>query len=153
MAADGPRLGSWARTGEMVGLVAAVAADEVALFDPAERQVARVPRGELQPVPAGAVTVTVTVDLPLAHGLDEDAVRRWTASLLDGVLRERAAAALTEAGLDPGAALPPAHVDVSASTTGGAVCLEGHRSPAPDGTAIACPACGREAVARPLASP
>lgn len=151
MGEDGPRLGSWARSGDLVGLVAAVDADEVAVFDPAERQVVRVPRGELLPVPAGAVTITVAVDLPLAHGLGEDAVRRWTASLVDGVLRERATAALSAAGLDPGAALPEARVEVSASMTDGAVCLAGHRSPAPDGAAVACATCGRDAVARPVA--
>lgn len=146
-----PRLGSWARSGELVGLVAAVDGDVVSLFDPAQRQVARVPVAGLRPVPAGAVTVTVTLDLPLAHGLDEDAVRRWTASLLDGVLRERASGALADAGLDSGPALPVARVDVAASTSGGAICLAGHRSPAPDGAAVACPTCGREAVARPVA--
>lgn len=143
-----PRLGSWGRSGEFVGVVAAVDEREVTLFDPAARQSARVPRDALEPVPAGAVTVTVRLDLPLAHGLAEDDLRRWVAALVDGVLRERAAGALAEAGLDEGVALPPVTVEVTAAAGSGAVCLAGHRTPS-GGTPVACPACGREAVPPP----
>lgn len=143
------RIGAWARGGTLVGLVAAHRDGEVTLFDPAARQMTRVPEAVVAPVPAGAVRVTVSVDLPLAHGLDEEDVRRWVATLIDPVLRERAYAALAEAGLDEGAALPDVRVDVRTPESTGAICLCGARTPAPDGVAIACPACGRQAVSRP----
>lgn len=139
------RVGSWARSGAFTGLVAAVD-DYVTLFDPAARQSTRVPAAEVEPLPAGAVTVTLRVDLPLPHGLVEQNLRRWAASLTDDVLRERAAAALTEAGLDPGAALPPVTVEL-ASSGPGALCLAGHRTPAE--APVACAECGREAVPPP----
>jgi L-asparaginase II len=145
----GPRLGSWARSGGLVGLVAAVDGDEIALFDPGERQLARVPRSAVESVPAGAVTMTVTIDLPVPHGVDESSLRRWAASLTDLALRDRAAQALTDHGLDPGAALPDARVSVRAMESG-AVCLCGAKVPAPDGARLPCPACGREAVGPPL---
>lgn len=139
------RLGAWARSGAFVGVVAAVDGD-VTLFDPAARRSTRVPASEVEPLPAGAVTVTLRVDLPLPHGLVEADLRRWAASLTDEVLRERAAAALTEAGLDPGAALPPVTLELAASGSG-ALCLAGHRTPA-EGS-VACAECGREAVPPP----
>jgi hypothetical protein len=147
------RLGAWARAGGLVGIVAAVNESEVALFQPGDRQLVRVSPDQAEAVPAGAVTVTVTVDLPLAHGLAEDTVRRWLATLADPVLRERAAAVLRDAGLDAGATLPAPRVDVRAAEAGGAVCLCGARVPAPPGTALACPACGRQAVSAPVSSP
>jgi len=143
------RMGAWARAGALVGLVAASRDGQVTLFDPAARQMTRVPEAEVTLVPAGAVRVTLSVDLPLAHGLNEDDLRRWLASLTDPVLRERAYAALAEAGLDEGAALPVVRVDVATPESTGAICLCGARTPAPDGVAIACPACGRQAVSRP----
>jgi hypothetical protein len=146
-----PRLGSWARSANLVGLVAAVEESHITLFDPGERQMARVPRGEVESVPAGAVTVTVTVDLPVPHGLDETALRRWAAALTDLTLRDRAAAALADQGLDPGAALPDARMSVHPLESG-AVCLCGARVPAPDGARLSCPSCGREAVGPPLRS-
>lgn len=139
------RLGAWARSGAFIGLVAAVD-DEVTLFDPAARQSARVPAAEVEPLPAGAVTVTLRLDLPLPHGLVESDLRRWAASLVDETLRERAAAALVQAGLDPGAALPPVVVELSAADEA-ALCLAGHRT-AGDGP-VACAECGREAVPPP----
>ncbi|MPZ86975.1 MAG: hypothetical protein GEU81_02670 [Nitriliruptorales bacterium] len=148
-ATAGLRLGMWAKAGNLVGLVAAIGEDEVMLFDPGQRQIARVAPGELTLLPAGAVTVTVRVDLPLAHGLDEAELRRWVASLTDELLRERAAGALADAGLDGGAALPSVRVDVQAAETSGAVCLCGARTPAPEGAAVPCSACGRQAVAPP----
>lgn len=150
---DALRLGTWARSDAAVGIVAAVTDDEVALFHPGERQVARVPRETVEVLPAGAVTVTATVDLPLAHGLGEDDVRRWVASLMDDVVRERAYAALAAEGLDEGTVLPGVRVDVAAQVSSGAVCLCGARVPAPDGAALACPSCGRQAVARPVSGP
>jgi hypothetical protein len=151
MTAPELRLGGWARAEQLVGIVAAVDEAEVALFDPGDRQVARVPRAQAQAVPAGAVTVTVTVDLPLAHGVPEDVLRRWVASLTDPVLQERARTALVDAGLDEGAALPTVRVDVAPAAGGGAVCLCGARTPAPEGSALPCAACGREAVTAPRA--
>lgn len=133
----------------MTGLVAAVEGERVTVFDPGARRQVTVAGAEVTPLPAGAVTVTVTVDLPLAHGLDEDELRRWVASLLDPVVRERAAEALLVAGLDQGAALPPVRLDVLAAQTSGAICLCGARTPAASGAAVACMACGRQAVARP----
>jgi hypothetical protein len=148
---DGARLGSWARSGQLVGLVVALADDEVTIFDPGERISATVPLGEAETVPAGAVTVTVTADLPLPHGVAEPALRRWVASLLDETVRERAYAALTEAGLDPAAALPATRMDVRPMEGTVAICLCGAKVPAPPGARLACPSCGREAVGPPLA--
>ena len=149
--ASTPRLGAWARSGGLVGLVAAVAGDQVSLFDPAERRVATVGLDQVELVPAGAVTVTVTVDLPLPHGLDESSVRRWVAALTDLSLRDRAAEVLSEQGLDPGAALPDARVTVRSVEGTAAVCLCGTKVPAPAGARLACPTCGREAVGAPVA--
>lgn len=145
-----PRLGSWGRAGGLVGLVVAVTDDEITLFDPGERRMAAVSRGEVEAVPAGAVTVTVTVDLPMPHGVDESSLRRWVASLTDLDLRDRAAAALREAGVDIGAALPDPRLSVRAIEGTTAVCLCGARVPAPAGARLPCPSCGREAVGAPL---
>lgn len=143
------RLGTWARAKGLVGLVAAVDGNEVTLFQPGDRQVVTAPRDEIELVPAGGVTVTLRVDLPLPHGMGEDTVRRWVASLADPVLRERAASALREAGLDAGAALPQVHTDVGPAATSGAVCLCGARTPAPPGTTVPCAQCGRQATSAP----
>lgn len=143
-------LGSWARSGGFVGLVVALDGEAVTLFDPGERQRLDAARKDVQPVPAGGVTVTVTVDLPLPHGLDETTVRRWVASLTDMTLRERAYAALSEAALDEGAALPDARITVN-PVTSGTVCLCGARTPAPAGAEIRCSNCGRLAVGPPTA--
>lgn len=147
-----PRLGSWARAGGLVGLVAAVEDDEITLFDPGERQMARVPRSGVESVPAGAVTVTVTLDLPVPHGVDESSLRRWAAALTDLSLRDRAARVLAEQGLDVGAALPDARMSIRALEGSAAVCLCGAKVPAPPGARLPCPACGREAVSAPLSS-
>ncbi|HEY8339051.1 MAG TPA: hypothetical protein VIK95_04235 [Egibacteraceae bacterium] len=145
------RLGTWARSGEIVGIVAAVRDGVATLFDPGDRRVTTVGVGDLEPVPAGAVETTVTVALPLPHGLGEDTLRRWLATLTDPVLRERATEALEDAGLDAAAVLPQARVEVRAAAPGsGARCLCGVVTPAEDGTAVACQACGRQAVAPPL---
>lgn len=144
------RIGSWARAGQLVGLVAALDDDTVTVFDPGERHMARVARAEAQPLPAGAVTVTVSVELPLAHGLSEDALRRWIASLTDDVIRERAYAALAEAGLDEGAALPGVRLRVE-PVASGTVCLCGARTPGAPGQEIVCGNCGRTAVGPPRA--
>ena len=145
-------MGTWARAGDMVGVVAALDGDSVTVFSPGDRKVATVSRSELVLVPAGAVTVTLQVDVPLPHGLGEEAVRRWIASLADPVLRERAAAALSEAGLDDGAALPQVRANVAPAAASGAVCLCGARTPAPPGTIVACARCGRQAASRPADS-
>lgn len=147
---EGPRLGSWAKSGGLIGLVAAVDDTTITLFDPGDRQMATVPRGAVESVPVGAVTVTVTVDLPVPHGVDETSLRRWTASLTDLSMRERAAEVLSAQGLDPGAALPDARFSVRAMDSSGAICLCGAKVPAPDGARLACPSCGREAVGPPL---
>jgi hypothetical protein len=147
----GPRLGSWARSGALVGLVVATDDGQVTIFDPGERISATVPLREAETVPAGAVAVTATVELPLPHGVAEPALRRWVASLLDETTRERAYAALTEAGLDPAAALPAVRVDVRPMEGTVAICLCGAKVPAPAGARVACPACGRDAVGPPLA--
>lgn len=145
------RLGAWARTGNLVGLIVAIDADQVTIFDPGERHSARVLAAEVALVPAGAVRVTATVELPLPHGIGEPALRRWIASLLDDTVRDRAHAALTEAGMDPGAALPAVRVDVL-PVESGTVCLCGARTPAPAGAEVVCERCGRLAVGPPTAS-
>lgn len=148
-APDDLRIGSWARAGDLTGVVAATADGTVTLYDPGLRQMARVPREEASPVAAGAVTVTVEVDLPVPHGLAEEALVRWVASIADEGVRERARAALAEAGLDAAVTLPDARLRIQAASTSGALCLCGARTPAPDGSAVACDQCGREAVAPP----
>lgn len=144
-----PRLGSWARARGFVGIVADADAESVTLFDPGARQLTEVPRHEAAVVPTGAVTVSVRMDVPIPHGLPEETLRRWLASLADDRLRRQAGSALRDAGIDEGAALPPVRFDAEAATTSGAVCLCGTRTPAPEGGKVACRACGREAVARP----
>ena len=144
-------LGSWARAGNFVGLVVAADGETVTLFDPGERQRTDAPRADVQALPAGGVTVSVTVDVPLPHGVDETTVRRWVASLTDLTLRERAYSALADAGLDEGAALPDARVTV-APLVSGTVCLCGARTPGPPGSEIVCSNCGRLAVGAPTSS-
>ena len=144
-------LGSWAKAGTFIGLVVAADGERVTLFDPGERQRTDVPRTDVQTLPSGGVTVTVTADLPLPHGVDEATVRRWVASLTDLTLRERMYAALAEAGLDEGAALPDARVTVD-PVASGTVCLCGTRTPAPPGAEVICSNCGRLAVGAPTAS-
>jgi hypothetical protein len=141
-------LGGWARAGSFVGLVVKIDGESVSLFDPGERQRVDAVRADVQALPAGGVTVSVTVDVPLPHGVDESTVRRWVASLTDLTLRERAYAALAEAGLDEGAALPDARVSVGPLASG-TVCLCGARTPAPAGSEIRCTSCGRLAVGAP----
>lgn len=147
-AADELLLGTWARSGSFVGLVVGVDGESVTLFDPGERQRLDAPRADVAALPAGGVTITVTVDVPLPHGVDESSVRRWVASLTDLTLRERAYSALAEAGLDEGAALPDARITV-APIDHGTVCLCGARTPAPAGTELQCSNCGRLAVGAP----
>lgn len=144
-------LGSWARAGTFIGLVVAADGERVTLFDPGERQRTDVARTEVHSLPSGGVTVTVTAELPLPHGVDEATVRRWVASLTDLTLRERMYAALTEADLDEGAALPDARVTVD-PVVSGTVCLCGTRTPAPAGAEMICSNCGRLAVGAPSAS-
>lgn len=144
-------LGGWARAGTFVGLIAAADGERVTLFDPGERQRTDVSPSDVTVLPSGAVTVRVAVDLPLPHGVDETTVRRWVASLVDLSLRERAYAALAEAGLDEGAALPDARVTVD-PVDHGTVCLCGARTPAPAGAEIVCSNCGRLAVGAPARS-
>lgn len=147
-----PRVGAWARTGSLVGVVAVSDGDQVTLYDPGSRQMARVSSGEVTPLEAGAVTVSVHVDLPIPHGLAGQALARWVASLTDETVRERARAALAEAGIDAAVALPEVRLEVQPASTSGALCLCGARTPAPDGAALACDQCGREAVAPPARS-
>lgn len=142
-------LGAWARAGDLTGVVAAADAEAVTLFDPGGRRMARVPHAEAVAVEAAAVTVSLRVDLPLPHGLDEESLVRWVANLADPTVRERARDALAEEGLDDGVLLPEVRLDVEAAATDGAVCLCGARTPAPDGTRVVCRACGREAASRP----
>lgn len=148
----GLRLGAWGRTADLIGVVAAIDEDTVTLFDPGHRRVARVAHGEVQPVEAGALTVSLQVDLPVPHGVAEDALTRWVASLADETVTERARAALADAGLDDAVTLPTVRLVVDAAATSGAVCLCGARTPAPDGASVACAGCGREAVAPPARS-
>jgi hypothetical protein len=139
------RLGAWVRTGPVVGVVAGRSGDDVTVFDPGGRRRQDSSVGALTPVPAAAVQVTVTLDLPLAHGLDEADLRRWVAMLVDPVLRDRAAAALREAGLDDGVTLPVADVTASVLRDGLARCLCGATQPARPGVAPAeCAECGRQ---------
>lgn len=146
-----PRLGAWARVGTVVGVVARVDGGQVTLFDPAHRRRHLTTVDDLELVPAAAVRVTCTVDLPLPHGMTADDVRRWVAMLTDPVLRDRAAEALTDAGLDTGVAEPTVTVDAVLLRDGAAVCLCGATTPATPQDprramqqVPACPRCGRQ---------
>lgn len=145
-------MGAWGRTADLIGVVAAVDDETVTLFDPGHRRVARVAHADVQPVEAGALTVSLHVDLPVPHGVGEDALMRWVASLADEAVAERARTALVDAGLDEAVTLPTVRLRVEAAATSGAVCLCGARTPAPDGASVACAGCGREAVAPPARS-
>lgn len=147
-----PPPGTWARAGDFVGLVASVDDDQVTLFDPGARRQQQVPFARAQTVPAAAVRVTLTVDLPLPHGLNETSLRRWVALLTDPVLRKRAAGVMAEAGLDDGAALPEVAMDALALSDGVARCLCGATTPTSAGVTVTCGACGRQA-APPVAPP
>lgn len=142
-------VGGWARSGSITGLVAALDGENVTLFDPGERTRTTVSRAEVESLPAGGVTVSVSVDLPVPHGVDEHTLRRWVASLTDPHLRDRAYAALVESELDEGAALPTVRVDVR-PVESGSVCLCGARAPAPAGAEVRCTNCGRLAVGAPV---
>lgn len=144
-------LGGWARAGALLGIVVAVDGEEVAVLNPGDRQLARLRREEVEPLPAGTVRIDVAVDLPVPHGLDEEGLRRWVAALVDPVLRARGADAVREAGLDEGAFLPDVRFEVVRAAGAGATCLAGHRTPAPDAAALPCPTCSRLAVSRPTA--
>lgn len=142
-------IGSWARAGAFVGLVAAVAGDQVTLFNPGDRQATKVAAATAEPLPAGTIRVEVAVDLPVPHGLPEESLARWLAALADPVLRERGAAVARDGGLDDGAFLPEPRTRLTRPPQPGALCLAGHRVPAPDGATVVCPTCGRSAPARP----
>ena len=141
-----PLLGTWVRAGGMLGVVARVEGTRITLFDPGRRQQREVPLNQVQVVPTAALRVTVRLDLPVAHGLDEHSLRRWTAMLIDPVLRERAAEALGDAGLDDGVTLPGMTVDAQPSDDDQARCLCGATTPADAGVPVACQACGRQAA-------
>lgn len=139
-----PRLGQWGKAGDLVGVVAAVDGDDVTLFDPSTRQQVTVAAASVTPLPAGAVRVTLSATLPVPHGVGEDDLRRWMATLADDRVRERALAALADARLDDGVAHPPVSVEVSVADTG--VCLCGATPDLEPGAAGPCPSCGRQAA-------
>ena len=133
----------------MVGVVAGVDGDRVTVFDPAQRRQHEVAASAITIIPAAAVRVTTTVDLPVPHGFDEHDLRRWLAMLTDPVLRERAGDALAAAGLDVGVTLPQVVVTATALDDGMSRCLCGatttSTTTAPAGANLpACPACGRQ---------
>jgi hypothetical protein len=144
-----PRLGAWCRAGGIVGVVARVDGDRVTVFDPTQRRQHEVAASAVTAVPAAAVRVTTSVDLPVPHGLDEQDLRRWLAMLTDPVLCERAGATLAAAGLDPGVTLPEVSVSVVALDDGASRCLCGattaSTTTAPsEASPPACPTCGRQ---------
>lgn len=146
-----PRLGAWARADGVVGVVARLDGDRVTLFDPALRRQHNAPMAAVEAVPSAAVRVTCTVDLPLPHGASEEDVRRWVAVLTDPVLRERAAEALANAGLDAGVAEPAVEITAIALRDGLARCLcgatlasEGVDPHDPPQAGPPCPQCGRQ---------
>lgn len=144
-----PRLGAWCRADGIVGVAARVDGGRVTVFDPAQRRQHEAPASTITAVPAAAVRVTTSVDLPVPHGLDEHDLRRWLAMLTDPVLRERAGAALAAADLDPGVTLPLVSVTVVALDDGASRCLCGattaSTTTAPsEARPPACPTCGRQ---------
>ena len=94
-------VGTWARAGNMVGIVSKVDDDGVVtLFNPGDRQILKATQGALTELPTGIVEAQVAVRLVVPHGLTDSSVRRWLATLVDPVLRERAQESLRELGLD-----------------------------------------------------
>ncbi|WP_370324288.1 hypothetical protein [Euzebya sp.] len=113
-------IGRWVRASGFVGKVAAVDDDgTLVLFNPGDRQVLRATPGTVQPLPTGTVRVTVTLDVEVPHGLAEESLRRWTAALIDPVLRSKGRESLEEAGFDTGAFDAEPTVDVRELETGG----------------------------------
>lgn len=143
------RLGAWARAGQVTGLVVALDDASATVFEPGERRLATLARAQVQPVPAGAVRVTLSMEVPLPHGVGDATLRRWMAALTDPVLRERAATALEEAGMDTGPALPSVDDVLTPAAGDDAVCLCGARTPTAGRDEVACAACGRSAVVPP----
>jgi hypothetical protein len=140
-----PRLGTWARADGFIGVVARTGDGRVTLFDPGMRRQHTAAADAIVQVPSAAVRVTVTVDLPLPHGLDESDLRRWVAMLTDPLLRDRAAEALAAANLDAGVTLPATSVTVDAMTDGAVHCLCGEVTATTEGAgATVCPRCGRQ---------
>lgn len=144
--APAPTLGVWARADGFIGVVARTTDGQVTLFDPGQRRQHTVAADAIEAVPSAAVRVTVTVDLPLPHGIDESALRRWVAMLTDPVLRTSASEALAAADLDAGVTLPVAAVTASAIADGSLHCLCGAATPTGDlATGVStCPQCGRQ---------
>lgn len=140
-----PTLGAWARVDGFIGVVARTADGTVTLFDPGRRRQHTAATEAIEAVPSAAVRVSVTVDLPLPHGLDESDLRRWVAMLTDPLLRDRAAEALTAADLDTGVTLPTTTVSVRAIDDAALHCLCGAVTPTAAVAADAvCPQCGRQ---------
>lgn len=143
-----PALGAWARAEGFIGVVARTADGQVTLFEPGQRRQHTVASDSVERVPSAAVRVTVTVDLPVPHGVDESDLRRWVAMLTDPVLRARAAEALTAANLDDGVTLPKTTVTAVAIADGALHCLCGATTPSTDDTTATgparCPRCERQ---------
>ena len=96
-------IGTWGRASGFVGIVVKKEEDgTLVLFNPGDRQMLRATPGVVQSLPTGAVEVTVSLQDDVPHGHSEDALKRWTAALLDPVLRQRGGESLREAGLDAG---------------------------------------------------
>ena len=94
-------LGTWVKAGPLVGIVSKMESDgTVVVFNPGDRQMVRAPRGAVQVLPTGRVQVRFALQLDVPHGLSEDSLKRWMASLIDPVLRTHAQATMIEHGLD-----------------------------------------------------
>ncbi|CAN5867046.1 hypothetical protein BH23ACT10_BH23ACT10_18310 [soil metagenome] len=145
-AAPATELGAWARADGFIGVVARTADGQVTLFEPGQRRQHTVAATAVERIPSAAVRVTVAVDLPVPHGVDESDLRRWVAMLTDPVLRARAAEALAAADLDDGVTLPEVTVTAVTIADGALHCLCGASTPATDGTpgTATCPQCGRQ---------
>lgn len=95
-------IGTWARAGGLVGMVSRIDPDgTVTLFNPGDRQIVKASRAAVQTLPTGMIEARVALRMVVPHGLNDDSMRRWLATLIDPVLRERAVESLREMGLDP----------------------------------------------------
>lgn len=98
------KLGTWAKAGGVVGLVAKSDPDgTVTIFNPGDRQMITAPPGVATPLPTGTVDVQVALRMEVPHGLSEDSLKRWLAALIDPVIRTHAQATAIEKGLDDAA--------------------------------------------------
>lgn len=106
-------IGTWVRASSFVGIVTKVEPDgTLVIFNPGDRQMLQATPGAVTALPTGRVRVTVTHEVDVPHGLAEESLMRWTAALLDPVLRDKAIQRMEEAGMSTAPFDSPPEFDV-----------------------------------------